>query len=547
MPVEALNSAPKAADTTWSRVWPYVFLFVYAFALFAPTLAADFLRWDDRQNILLNPWIEYNALSLIWTRPYYNMYIPITYTLWTALWHMAPEPWLFHLANVAFHAANTALVYLFARRLTGDKDKWPSLFAALIFAVHPLQVETVAWISTFRDTVACCFSLLACYLVLGPSRTWRLGLATVCFVLSLLSKPSVAVVPAVILFLSYGFQALDRRKLWTIGFWFVPALIASYVTKRVQQLDADLRLPPMDLGRRILVAIDALTFYLQKFFAPYPLAADYGRTREIALDGWLWMAGIGVAVAAGVAIWRYRARIPKAYYYYVGTFVLLVAPVLGIIPFQAQGQTTVSDRYVYMSLIGLGLAFGRFFGHARWRWIGAAVLVVLSAMSVTRSTVWRTNEEFFDDMLAKNENSHVALSSLGVEYILTGRLAAAENVLDRAAKLRPNDVIPRTNLAQLYLLYNRPDRVVNEIVPLLNDREFLRVNQTETRALASAYRLAARALWAVRKWPEANDFFCRWFALDYENEEGRGEIQRFIMDAKAAKAELPNCEVPLQN
>ena len=107
--------------------------------------------------------------------------------------------------------------------------------------------------------------------------------------------------------------------------------------------------------------------------------------------------------------------------------------------------------------------------------------------------------------------------------------------------MKPSDVIPRTNLAQLYLLLKRPDRVTSEVAPLLDDAEFLHQNQTETRALASAYRLTARAYWMRGAYVHANEFFCRWFRLDYENEDGRAEVQRFLLDARAKQVQLSDC------
>ncbi|MBX3020864.1 MAG: glycosyltransferase family 39 protein [Bdellovibrionales bacterium] len=526
-----------------AKWWPYLLLVTLSAGIYAFSIGADFLRWDDRQNILLNPWIEHKAWNLIWTRPYYNMYIPVTYSLWTVMWHITNQPWLFHLANVALHALNVVLVYMVARKLLRPEERTAALFAALIFGCHPLQVETVAWISTFRDVLSTAFALGAVYLMLASERKLVWLLATALFCTSLLSKPSVAVIPAAMLFLTYGLNQLTRSKAIVYLLWFIPALAASYVTKMVQQLDADLRLTPMGLGDRILVAIDTLTFYLMKFFAPYPLASDYGRVREVALAENLWIIGLGCAAGLGVLAFAFRKQISQRMYYFAGTFVLLLAPVLGIIPFQAQGTSTVSDRYVYVSLIAAGLFFGVVLAYRKMWIFGALWIAVLSIMTISRAEVWEGNEVFFRDMLAKNERSHVALSSLGVEFILANRLPEAEDVLNRAVKLRPMDVIPRTNLAQLYLLQGRPDRVTSEVVPLLENDEFQRINQTETRALASAYRLAARAYWSMGIWSKANVYFCRWFNLDYENEEGKAEIGRFLADAKAKGAAIPNCEI----
>jgi hypothetical protein len=288
-----------------------------------------------------------------------------------------------------------------------------------------------------------------------------------------------------------------------------------------------------------------LSFYVQKTFAPYPLAADYGRTPDVALDDNVWIVGLIVLAVLAVGIGIFRKRIPVRLLYFAFLFVLLLSPILGLVPFQAQGQSTVSDRYAYFPLIAFGLFVGALISSRRKAALAVGIFVIgtWTAMTFVRAGVWATNEGFFTDMLAKNENSHVALSSLGVEYILTNRLGPAEEVLRRAIALRPMDVIPRTNLGQLYLMQNRPDRVVSEIVPLLDNPEFMRINQTETRALASAYRIAARANWGLSLWSRANDFYCRWFRLDYENEEGKAEVQRFIQDASKHTRELPNCEV----
>ena len=528
--------------------WVPALLATLAFGIYVRTLGADFLRWDDRQNILLNPWIENATFSLIWTRSYYNMYIPVTYTFWTLLWHISKSPWIFHLSNLLLHAANTVLVYHLARRLFKEKDNWwPAFVAAAVFCSHPLQVETVAWISTGRDLLASFFSLLAANMVMAARTTVPgLWLSTLLFCVSLLCKPSVAVLPAGLLLLAYACDLWTRPRTTALWLWFIPGFAATIVTKRIQQLDADLRLPPMDIGRRMLVALDSFGFYVQKLLAPYPLAADYGRTREVALNEPLWAITLAGLLVVAIALYIFRRRLSKPALGFVALFGLLLSPVLGLIPFQAQFQSTVSDRYAYLPLMAVGLMCG--FAIKKKAWPALAVLIaVWGSMTAARAETWMTNELFFTDMLAKNEKSHVALSSLGVEYILTNRLAEAEVVLKRAIQLKPMDVIPRTNLAQLYLLFNRADLVVSEIAPLLDDKEFLRINQTETRALASAYRLTGRAHHQFGLWSKANDFYCRWFQLDYENEEGRAEMGKFMEDSRNHQVSLPNCEIRTAN
>src|SRR6185312_12837577 len=103
-----------------------------------------------------------------------------------------------------------------------------------------------------------------------------------------------------------------------------------------------------------------LSFYVQKFFVPYPLAADYGRTREIALAGDVWIYGLVVVALLAVLVGVFWKRLSKRYLYFAGLFVLLLSPILGVIPFHAQAQSTVSDRYAYFPVLGLGLMVGTF-------------------------------------------------------------------------------------------------------------------------------------------------------------------------------------------
>ena len=513
-------------------------LFLFATLLYVRMPGGEFLRWDDRQNIQLNPFVERALWSQTWTRSYYNMYIPVTYSVWTVLWHLTPEPWIFHLLNILLHGGTVVLVYLIARRIL--RRPAAAAFAAVLFAAHPLQVETVAWISTGRDLLASFLALAATYLVMAHDRRRWWAIATGLFVLALLSKPSVAVIPVGAATLAWAAGALDRRRLYLWAGWLVPGAAALIATKIIQQLDADLRVPRLPVLDRALVSFDTLWFYSGKLLVPIGLASDYGRTPLVVLAERAWIPGLVVGVVLLALAVRYRRHVDRLTFAAVAWTLVFFGPVTGLVPFQAQGQSTVADRYAYLPMLGVALLFGRL--AARHRVLAGVLLVILSGASVVRAETWRTNYAFFHDMLLKNPVSFVANSSLGVEYILREDYPTAERFLNEAVRLKPNDIIPRTNLAQLFLLLKRPERVTSEVAPLLDDVAFLHQNQTETRALASAYRLTARAYWIRGIYLNANDHFCRWFHLDFENEDGKAEVQRFLADAKLRQVELTNCE-----
>jgi tetratricopeptide (TPR) repeat protein len=408
-------------------------------------------------------------------------------------------------------------------------------------------VESVAWISCARDLAAALFTLTAALVVLRDTRLGALVFGTLLFSCGLLCKPSGCVFPAVFFALLYQAQKLERRRAITLALWLLPALASAIATKMIQQPDTNIRVQALSWISRLQVGLDSLSFYTLKFLWPYPLASDYGRTPQVALHASLWWIGLAVLLACLALGLYYRARLSRIALGAFPLFALWLSPILGVIPFQAEAQSTISDRYNYMPLIALGIGLGLAAAKSKWvRRLVLGVCMVWAGLTFARAQVWLTNKDFFEDMLAKNPKSHVALSSLGVEYILRGDLPTAKRYLDQAVALRPNDIIPRTNLANVYLLSGDPARVVSEIEPLLNDKEFLHINQTETRALASAYRLTARAEWHLGNWQNANDFYCRWFHLDYTNEQGKAEILAFLKAARQHAIKLPNCTLSFQ-
>jgi len=344
----------------------------------------------------------------------------------------------------------------------------------------------------------------------------------------------------VLMGLGYFNGTLTRRRVVTLALWLIPALAAVVATKIIQQVDADLRLPPLGPVDRLLVAADTICFYVRRIVVPYPLSSDYGRSPNVVLSDYAWVPGVLGALGLLVILYICRAKISRPGRAGLWWAFVFLSPVLGLIPFQAQGQSTVADRYAYLPMIGVGiLVAGLAARHLR---ILVPILVALTAVTAVRAEVWLRNADFFLDMLDKNPRSFVAHSSLGVEYILQNKYDRAKFYLDEAIRMKPTDTIPRTNLAQLYLLVNRPDLVTIEIAPLLKDAEFLRQNQTETRALSSAFRLTARAHWIRGEFLPANELFCRWFRLDWENEDGKAEFVRFLKNAAELKIAVPACE-----
>ncbi|HEY8926076.1 MAG TPA: tetratricopeptide repeat protein [Polyangia bacterium] len=352
---------------------------VFVLAVFGGVLANGFVNIDDDVNIFANPHFHppsWAGLSRLWHAPYFGLYIPVTYTVWGALVALSLRggrvPALpFHALNLALHVANACLVLFLLRRILGGdftrrlpaghaptaRRLWvAALLGALAFASHPVQVEPVAWVTGFKDVGAAFWSLLA--LSLLPSsqdarkKALRYGAATVAFAVALLSKPtSMVIIPvAALLELSR-----EGRMTWgtarRLGPWLLVAAGIAMATMHMETPNAEVVVP---LGQRPLVALDTLAFYLGKLAWPAHLSVQYGRTPQVALREPLHLHALLGGVALVLALLALRRRPPLLLA--AAIFVACLAPVLGLVPFLFQVFSTVTDRYLYLSLFGVGLA-----------------------------------------------------------------------------------------------------------------------------------------------------------------------------------------------
>lgn len=449
-------------------------LILLTLAVFWPVVGFEFVAWDDPLHITDNPLFHPPRIanvSVYWFQPFYGLYIPVAYTFWTLIGMIWMNPAAFHGANLLLHAGCVLLVYLIVRRYAGL-----SLSAALgaaVFAVHPLQVETVAWVSAFRDLLATMFALAA-ILFYTTGRTPRAGplnvsyaSAIVCFLLALLSKPTSAVLPLILL-------AMDTRpwrlRLMHVGPMFALAA-ACAVWTRLAQPSTHLEPPPLWI--RPLVAGDALAFYLYKLIWPANLAFDYGRTP----DGISWLTWIvPVAVAVMIRISAARLWVTAGWIFLCG-----LLPVLGLVPFDYQEKSTVADHYVYLSMLGVALAVA---GLKRAKVIVAAMILLLGAWSWVQTWHWQNTRSLAEHGLDVNPRSWSAMNLLAWEAFERQDAAQAEALSKRSLEIRPDNIDALINLGRALA---EQGRVAEAIKPLERAVE-VRPDLADAHAsLAAAY------------------------------------------------------------
>jgi hypothetical protein len=375
------------------------------------------LSWDDDVNIFANPVFRDGSWLTFWRTPYFGMYIPIVDTIWDALFRVGGgAAWPFRALNLGLHVANVVLVAVLLRGLLRrfKIDSNPAFAAGVaIFALHPEQTAVVSWISGSRDLVSTTFALAAVVAFFRRGK-WSELAATTLFLCGLLSKPQIAGVPLAIALFAWLFERERfKRTAIVMAGWAVLVVISAVVTSAAQASDANA--VHVAQARRPILALDALGFYVMKTIWPFPLAADYGRTPAYVWEhsaGMIAMISVAVVAAAALVVWARRTRA-----YAVGfVWPLLLLPVLGLATFGYQNISTVADHYNYLPLAVAGAIAALAIGRSRWRdraWALPALIIVAGGFtSWRRSDIWRDDDRFYADMLAKNPASYSAQLNL---------------------------------------------------------------------------------------------------------------------------------------
>jgi len=438
------------------RLWLHSLLVIAPVLVFVQVLTFPFVRYDDYGNIVDNPGLNPPSIAKVvefWKAPYYSLYAPVTYTFWASEAQLGGRydeqekfqlsPRLFHLSNLLLHLVIVQLVFGLLLWLTDEP--LGACCGALLFALHPLQVETVAWVTETKGLLAALFGTVAIWEYLryakpaaekpqgsqevpALSANVHYAIASVAFALALLSKPSALAVPLIALvFDRFWFQRAWSQVMRGIGPWLLGGLMLGLVTK-AQQGDSMMAVVSPLWGRP-LVAAQALVFYAYKLVFPLWLGPDYGLDPLRVIVSWRGVASLVVVLGVGVA-W-YLLRPDRRWVTAVGVSVAALAPVLGLVAFGFQETSTVADRYFYPAMLGPALAVALLAGQhwSRGFLLGAsAVGLVLASGSFLQARTWRSSEALAEHGLWVNPRS-VAMHNLQ-GMLLAEEAERAEEQLD---------------------------------------------------------------------------------------------------------------------
>ena len=419
-------------------------LAVLTFVSYWPALDCGFINFDDNLYVTENRWVQAGptAESIEWafTRTHASNWHPLTWIshmLDYRFYGMNPRG--HHLTNLILHILGTLALFLLIRRLTGSV--WRSAFVAALFAVHPLHVESVAWVSERKDVLSTLFWFLTMHAYINYVRrpgSVRYVLTLGVFALGLMAKPMLVTLPLVLLLIDYWplsrlasektsqvFTA-KRLLLEKAPFFAISAAscIMTYFAQRWGESVATVDAVP--IGTRIANALVSYSAYLAKMFWPAKLAMIYPYPNHGIR---VWQVLGSVTLLAGISVLAMRLRrarpwLAVGWLWYIVTLV----PVIGLV--QVGGQS-MADRYTYVPLIGVFLALTWLGaeGLSRLRTVGtsAAVIIVLlcSVLTWRQAGYWTSSITLFSHAVRVTERNHIAHTNLGSALAKEGRHAEA--------------------------------------------------------------------------------------------------------------------------
>lgn len=480
-----------------------VLLALAVWAVFGQTIRYGFINYDDDIYVYDNPVVTGglspgNMVGVFFHNNGLDEWLPLTDLSHMLDWQLyGAKAGGHHLTNVLLHAATTILLFLVLHAMT--KALWRSAFVAAVFAVHPLRVESVAWVAERKDVLSGLFFMLtlwawmhhvhaqptvkygeeeSLFSTLDP-RHWTKGYyaALIFFALGLMSKNMLVTMPVILLLLDYW--PLGRVSSATevrgplIHRWRgllvekVPFLLLSAVacvtTLVAQQVDVQV-VHGLSLSWRVENAVMAYADYLGHMFYPVGLALLYPRP-EMHLPWWrvglslLTLALVSIAVVAGCRRHRY---LPVGWFWYL----IMLLPVIDIM--QAGNQTR-ADRYTYLPQIGLSIliAWGAVdllgsWRHRRLVLAGAAVLILGSCMVMAhrQTTYWKDSVSIWTRTLACTPGSAIAHCNLGIALARQGKTAEAVQQFNEGLALNPDDAKTLDNLGKIFASAGQLDQAV---------------------------------------------------------------------------------------
>jgi len=442
----------------------YVFLTVVTLAVFWQMTGYNFINFDDDVYVTMNSHVQsgmtLNGIRWAFCSTDAEFWHPLTWLslmLDNQLYGLNAGG--YHLTNLILHILNTLLLFWLFNRMTGSI--WKSAFVAALFALHPLHVESVAWIAKRKDVLSAFFWMVTlCLYVYYTEKPVirRYLLVLFSFILALMSKPMVVTLPIIMILLDYWPLRRFESKRENWFFWqlkekipfFILSVVCSIITFYVHNNPSEKGIP---LSSRITNAPVSFVTYLEKTFWPHDLAVFYPFPDQIPF--WQILGATLLIIIVSIAVIVMVKRFP---YLFVGWlwYAITLLPVIGIIQVNAQAM---SDHYTYLPIIGIAimlawgipLLFPREDIRKKILFPGAiAALAILSILTWQQGHYWKNSIELFSHALLVTKDKVLVYNNRGIAYAQIGQYQPAIEDFTQAIRLKPNDAKSYSNRGITY-------------------------------------------------------------------------------------------------
>jgi tetratricopeptide (TPR) repeat protein len=492
MPAKSARLTPANAPRRWQAVMPGAVLVLLVIIAYIPSLHGQFI-WDDDFHVVKSTALRsLSGLWRIWFVPgATQQYYPLTHSSFWIDYHLwGLNPFAYHVENVLLHAINAVLVWQLLRRLNVT-GAW---LGAALFALHPVCVESVAWISERKNTLSGFFFLLSLFAAtefwlprpgvalvearedarptIGPWKFYWLALAF--YLCGLWSKTAMAGLPGVILLLVWWKRGRVRGRDWALVLPFLAlglgiGLFTVSIEHKFITDAANVDEWKLSLGDKFIIAGRALWFYLGKLCWPHPLIFVYPRwmLRSSQPLAYLPLAAAGIV---GALLWLKRRTWARPVLVALGYFVVMLFPALGFINIFPFRYSFVADHFQYLATIGplalaaagITLLSARSKNAALKPAFVGMLLAIFAVLTWRQAGIYRNLETLWRDTLAHNPNAWMAHDNLGLVLTEQRLFNAADAEYRKAIEIRPNDHIAYYDLGlQAAIQGNLEDAIQN--------------------------------------------------------------------------------------
>jgi tetratricopeptide (TPR) repeat protein len=485
-------SAPKSSNkkikSTGNNWVIYAILFVSLLA-YLPIFNAGFVQWDDKLYIQDNGLIRSIDLPKLFSTYEQGNYHPLTmlvYSIEYQLWGLNASG--YHVVNLLFHLLNAFLVFIVVRKISSRQEV--ALVASLLFGIHPIHVESVAWLAELKDVMYTFFFLLSYRFYLSFSKnanTKEYVLALLFFLCSLLSKGMAASLPVLLVLTDYFLDGKFSRKklLATIPFFVLSVIfgLIAIVAQRPSGLTTGT--PVFPVGQRIIFASYGFIMYLFKIVLPIDLNAIYPYPIKVgeALPASFYIFPLLVITVIAAVV--YSLRRTKKILYGLGFFAITVFLVLQLLPV---GDAIMADRYAYLPSIGIfylaaEATFTRRNGNAinpsvvkGQAWIALSIFAIFFfSQTYSYCKIWKDGMTLWTDVIKKDSSIAGAYNNRGLVYIDQGNISLAKKDFDDAIRLQPDFAYAYYNRGLTYMQTGNAEAELSDYTKAIS----LRANYTE--------------------------------------------------------------------